>query len=267
MGRPSVEWSTKLWEGLRVQFNKQKFSDLAVNVLGEILHVHRVVLSTQSDALSELLPTNSNISQGEIVHVHRVVLSTQSDALSELLPSNYNFNTGVTLSLNCYPLIPIHPQGEIVHVHRVHDSWVSLRERLDDGCCIDEAVMNWSAHCNDINHAKDFLKSLYYGYANVHQDNVLALLKLAKIYDVTWLVNEAESFARNHINHSNILEYLDFAVIYECTELKEACSAKLFKYNKKYNLIHRAAVEISSSLRMADSISNLDLCRHRVRFF
>ena len=33
-----------------------------------------------------------------------------------------------------------------------------------------------------------------------------------------------------------MLEYLDFAVIYECTELKEACSAKLFKYNKKYSL-------------------------------
>ena len=45
--------------------------------------------------------------QGEAVHVHRVVLATQSDALCELLPTTP-----------------------------------------------DNGIMNWSAHCNDINDAK-----------------------------------------------------------------------------------------------------------------
>ena len=45
--------------------------------------------------------------QGDAVHVHRVVLATQSDALSELLPTTP-----------------------------------------------DNGIMNWSAHCNDINDAK-----------------------------------------------------------------------------------------------------------------
>lgn len=188
MGRPSLEWSTLLWEGLRSQFNKPKFSDLKVNVQGDAVHVHRVVLATQSDALSELLPTTP-----------------------------------------------------------------------------DNGIMNWSAHCNDINDAKDFLRSLYYGYAHVHQDNVLGLLKLAKIYNVKWLVEETETFAQNHLNHSNVLEYLDFAVFYECTELQEACSNKLFKFNKKYSLTRIAQPLVKTWLHITAKtlsyiISNDRLC-------
>jgi len=188
MGRPSLEWSTLLWEGLRSQFNKPKFSDLKVNVQGDAVHVHRVVLATQSDALCELLPTTP-----------------------------------------------------------------------------DNGIMNWSAHCNDINDAKDFLRSLYYGYAHVHQDNVLGLLKLAKIYNVKWLVEETESFAKTHLNHSNVLEYLDFAVFYECTDLQEMCSNKLFKFNKKYSLTRIAQPLVKTWLHITAKtlsyiISNDRLC-------
>ncbi|KAL5269379.1 hypothetical protein ACHWQZ_G003017 [Mnemiopsis leidyi] len=188
MGRPSLEWSTLLWEGLRAQFNKPRFSDLKVNVQGDAVHVHRVVLATQSDALSELLPATT-----------------------------------------------------------------------------DNGIMNWSAHCNDINDAKDFLRSLYYGYAHVHQDNVLGLLKLAKIYNVRWLVEETENFAKTHLNHSNILEYLDFAVFYECEVLQEACSSKLFKFNKKYSLTRIAQPLVKTWLHITARtlsyiISNDRLC-------
>ena len=44
------------------------------------------------------------------------------------------------------------------------------------------------------------------------------------------------SFAKTHLNHSNVLEYLDFAVFYDCSELQEVCTSKLFKFNKKYSL-------------------------------
>jgi len=127
--------------------------------------------------------------QGDSVHVHKVVLATQSEALSALLPDTD-----------------------------------------------DPAIMNWSAHCNDINHAKDFLRSLYFGYGHIHSDNVLGLLKLAKIYNVKWLVDEAERFAKSHINHSNCLEYLDFSIFYDCAQLHEICAEKVFRFNKKYSL-------------------------------
>lgn len=159
VGCPSLEWSTLLWEGLRAQFNKPKFSDLKVNVQGDSVHVHKVVLATQSEALSALLPDSD-----------------------------------------------------------------------------DPPIMNWSAHCNDINHAKDFLRSLYFGYGHIHSDNVLGLLKLAKIYNVKWLVDEAERFAKSHINHSNCLEYLDFSIFYDCAQLHEICAEKVFRFNKKYSL-------------------------------
>ena len=49
MGCPSLEWSTLLWQGLRSQFNKPKFSDLKVNV--QVIYWDRTMYNIYCAAL------------------------------------------------------------------------------------------------------------------------------------------------------------------------------------------------------------------------